>query len=246
MAALLLYCFPAMSQTSDSAKQAKKQLLRSQLYQKHNFYVGAAFGSSVRNMEDLDLQFFAVDNLDRSTGFIRLDVGYFIKNNWALGMVGRYGRSRTDIDFLSVEGVPTNYQNATERYSLYLNSKNFIPLNAGSRFVFFTNSLLGGNWRNQLTESISNGVLQRSYSQRRQLELVIQPGVAFNIIKGLNIELATELISVGGNWSQSYLNGNTTSSSSKFSGSFRFNVLQTNFGVYYYFHQQTKPSLHAK
>jgi hypothetical protein len=236
----------ALAQKTDSINQAKKKLHRSQLYMKNNFFIGTSFGSSNRNAEDLDLQFFTIDNLTRSGSNIRIEGGYFIKNNWALGMVTRYSRTKTNIDFLSVEGTPTVFQGAGERYALYLTSKNFLLTGADSRFVVFANSMLGGSWRNQVSETLSGGLLQRSFSESKQIELVIQPGVSFNVIKGLNVELAMELASLGGEWSQSYLNGDPTSNSNRFRGNFSFNVLRTSFGIFYYFNTYVKRRQHEK
>lgn len=246
VAGLLLCNADAASQKRDSTKQVQKNAFRNQLYLKNNFFVGTSFGSSNRNSEDVDLQFFAIENLNRQRSSIRLEAGYFIKKNWALGTIVRYSRTRTNIDFLSVEGIPTKFQSATERYSLYLGSKNFVPLGYDSRFVVFANTLVGGSGRNQVSETLSAGVLQRGFSKVRQLELVIQPGVSFNILKGLNVELAMELASLGGEWSQSYVNGEEASSSDRFRGNFSFNILRTDFGVFYYFNTHAKKKTYEK
>jgi hypothetical protein len=243
---LFFYYEAAHSQKIDSTKQAHKQLYRSQLYLKNNFFIGTSFSSSNRNLEELDLQFFAIENLNRSRSSIRLEAGYFIKNNWALGVATRYGRTSNNINFLSTEGTQTAFQSAAERYSFHLFSKNFVPLGNDSRFIVFANSTLGASWRNQVSETLSAGILQRSFTNSRQVELVIQPGVSFNVIKGLNIELAIELASLGGEWSQSYINGESTSSSDRFRGNFSFNILRTDFGIFYYFNTYAKRRQHEK
>lgn len=243
---LLLYSLTAISQTNDSTKQAIKKLHRSQLYLKNNFFIGASFGASNREIEDLDLQFFTIENLNRSRSTVRFEAGYFIKNNWALGIASRYGRSSANVNFLSAEGTPTAYQAAAERYSFYLTSKNFVPLGSESRFIVFANSMIGALWRNQVSETLSAGLLQRSFSNSKQAELVIQPGISFNIIRGLNIELAMEFASLGGEWSQSYLNGEATSSSERFRGNFSFNILRTDFGIFYYFNTYAKRGKYEK
>ncbi len=168
-----VYYEAAHSQTNDSTRLAHKKLYRSQLYLKNNFFIGTSFGSSNRNLEDLDLQFFAIENLNHSRSSIRLEAGYFIKNNWALGLATRYGRTSNDINFLSAEGTPTAFQSAAGRYSLHFFSKNFVPLGNDSRFIIFANSSLGASWRNQVSETLSEGILQRSFTNSRQVELVI-------------------------------------------------------------------------
>ena len=236
----------AQSQIRDTAKQARKSLFRSQLYLKNNFYLGTSFGSSTRNAEDVDLQFFAIENLTRSRSSVRLEGGFFIKNNWALGAIGRYSSGRTEIDFLSAEGIPTAFRSASEQYSLYINSKYFVPLGFDNRFIVFANAMLGGSRRNQVTETLSDGLLQRGFSTVRRLEFVIQPGVSFNIIKGLNVELAMELASIGGEWRQSSVNGEPTSNVDKFRGNFSFNILRTDFGLFYYFNTHAKKTSNEK
>jgi len=93
---------------------------------------------------------------------------------------------------------------------------------------------------------VTNDELTRVFRTYDMKEIRLHPGLAFNVIKGFNVELGINLAGIGVERTENYTNGVPGQQTNHFSGNFSFNILSIDFGLYYYFGIPHKSGSHGK
>jgi len=205
------------------------------LLNKGGLYSGLSFNFSTKNIQDKDVTVYVIKNRKDDNVNINLDQGYFIKDNFALGAL-------INFSYKNREGIQRNTSNVLEDvhsksigWSIYATMKNYLSLDKAKSFNVFNLIKLGGTFENSLTETVSNDILTRIYTESKSIELIFYPGLMAHVSAGFCIEAGLEIAGFKAEWIDSQKNGEAGASESSFSGDFTINILKVGIGFYYYY-----------
>ncbi|MEN9686942.1 MAG: hypothetical protein RLZZ28_2728 [Bacteroidota bacterium] len=204
-------------------------------FEKKYLYGGLAFKFSENYTDNKNRLVYTVYDEKRNDFSINIQGGYFINSNTAFGAQINYGHTRTIGKQLGSSGQLADVNLEKESWASFGTMKNFIPLGNKHRFFLYNLAMLGYVAKNSLEESTSQGVLQRTYSQDKSVELNLAPGLMVNVIKGFAVETGMQIAGFQYAWSNSVIDGVPTTKQHSVSGDFTINLLRLNLGFYYYF-----------
>jgi len=205
------------------------------LLNKGGLYTGLSFNFETKNTKDKDVTVYVIKNREDDNVNINLDQGYFIKDNFALGAL-------INFSYNNREGIQENTSNVLEDvhsksigWSIYGTMKNYLSIDKDKRFNVFNLIKLGGTFENSLTETVSNDILTRIYTESKSIELLFYPGLMARVSAGFCIEAGLEIAGFKGEWTDSKINEEAGASESLFSADFTINILKVGIGFYYYY-----------
>lgn len=212
------------------------------LLNRGNMYTGLTLSFDVSNTENEQQAFVTIQDRKKNEFNININSGYFLKNNWALGAQVSYAGAKrlgTDID---VRNIPEDISMVEESWGIYASTKNYLSLSANHRFYLYNLVILGGRIGNSLTESVSQNILTRTYTQDRLVEMRIVPGIMINVVGGFTVEVGTDIAGFQSSWSHTEVNNQPTTNKSEVSADLTINLLKLSLGFFYYFEVGHKKS----
>ncbi len=163
------------------------------LLNKGSLYSGLSFNFGTKNTEDKDVLVYVIKDRTDDNVNINLDQGYFIKDNFALGAL-------INFSYKNKEGIQENSSNVLENvhsksigWSIYGTMKNYLSLDKAKIFNVFNLIKFGGTFENSLTETVSNDILTRVYTESKSIELLFYPGLMARVSAGFCIEAGIEI-----------------------------------------------------
>jgi hypothetical protein len=159
------------------------------LLEKGTWFVGGTVSWGNRNAEN-DQQLFNFLESQKKTDFeVRLDGGYFFKQNVAAGLGLFYGRVRETNTTKSSDGILTHNDIAGSSMALRPFVKNFIPLGKSDRFYVVIPTELQIGYGSRVNESTTEGVLTRSFTESNYYGIAMRPGLLAFIYKNFGFEV---------------------------------------------------------
>lgn len=148
-----------------------------------------SFSLLTREAEN-DQQLFA-NYLDqrKSSLQVRLDPGYVLRDNLGVGIGLLYGYSSDINTQLSPDGVLSNNKRYERTFALRPYIKNFIPLGGGHRFYIIVPTELQFGYGGEVTESVTENVLTRTFSNTFYYGLEMRPGLLVFVHKQFGFEV---------------------------------------------------------
>ncbi len=229
---LVVFCIPILliAQSTAQTAPAKKYLL-----EKGTSHTGFTFKFNTDKVENDDRLLLIVEDRKSNSFELNFDGGYFLKKNFAVGALVKFGSSnRVGVD-LSPQNVRTEVNKADKSWGIYATSKLYIPLSQNNRFFLFNNFLAGGTLNNSLTESTTEAILTRKFVKDRTIELRFVPGAMINVIDGFSVEAGAEIAGIRSKWSDTSINGVPTTHKQSVSADLSINLLRLSLGFYYFF-----------
>lgn len=205
------------------------------LLEKGNFFSGLSFNFSAKNTDNKDVLVYKIYDQHKDNININLDQGYFIKDHFSLGALINYSSDSRKGTELSTQNILSDIQSRTIGWSVYATMRNYFSLDTSQRFNVFNMIKLGGVVENSLTEKVTSDILERTYMQRRSIELLFYPGLMVQIEKGFAIEVGLEIAGIIIQWTDTEVNGVAGASESLVSADFNINILKLGVGFYYYY-----------
>ena len=202
---------------------------------KGKVYTGLTFGFDNSKTENEDRIIVLIEDRKNNSFDVKLDGGYFIKDNWSVGGLINYGSSRPEGVDVSTQNVRSQVNIASKFWGVYGTTKVYIPLEAKNRFFLFSEVLLGGNLNNQLKESTTDAVLTRTFVKDRVVELRFVPGIMVKVVKGFGVETGAQIAGINAKWSSTQINGEPYSKKESVSANLSINLLRLSLGFYYFF-----------
>lgn len=180
---LLLACNTGLAQKKQSKYPNGVEI------KKGTKFASLTFSLSSRDGEN-DSQLFSyyVEQQKKSMQ-VRLDPGYVIKDNLAVGMGFLYGFKKDHNVAKASDGTLTENNSLEREFAFRPYIKNFIPLGNKHRFYVIIPTELQFGYGNKLTESVTNDVLKRTYSKAYYYGLEMRPGLLAFIIENFGFEV---------------------------------------------------------
>ena len=126
--ACIFLALPVNAQSSGTASaDSSNYLLR-----KGNRYVGATFSFNRSGTTNESRLGVLIEEQDRNDFAFSLDIGRFLKDNWALGGVMGYNQGKRIGREINSDGVAADVSMIERSIGLYASMKNLIPLDPGT------------------------------------------------------------------------------------------------------------------
>lgn len=152
-------------------------------------FTGFTFSLSGRDGEN-DSQLFAYYIEQRKKSMqVRFDPGYVFKDNLAVGMGFLYGFKKENNVAKASDGTLTENRSLEREFALRPYIKNFIPLGTNHRFYVVIPTELQFGYGSKLSESVTNEVLKRTYSNTYYYGLEMRPGLLAFIVENFGFEI---------------------------------------------------------
>lgn len=225
-----------------SFSSAKAQVNNSSDYflKKGKAYTGITFSFDNSKIENEDRLIVLIEDRKNNAFDIKLDGGYFIKDNWTVGGLINYGSSQREGVDVSPQNIRSQVNQASKFWGIYGTTKLYIPLESKNRFYLFSEVLFGGNFNNQLKESTTDGVLTRTFVKDRMAELRFVPGIMIKVVRGFGIETGAQVAGINAKWSNTTINGEPYTKKESVSANLSINLLRLSLGFYYFFDTKKK------
>jgi hypothetical protein len=137
---------------------------------------------------DNQLLFVAIDQ-KKSNLQLRLDPGYVIRQNLAVGMGILYGFNKETSTRQSSDGIITDYKSYQREYAFRPFVKNFIPLGKSHKFYVVIPTELQFGYGSRITEATTNQLLDRTYTNTYYYGLEMRPGLLAFIVENFGFEI---------------------------------------------------------
>jgi len=208
---------------------------------KGKIYGGFTFSFDNSKVENEDRLIVFIEDRKNNSFDLKLDAGYFIKKNWAIGGLINYASSdRTGVD-ISTQNISSQVAITSKSWGIYATTKFYIPLESHNRFFLFSEVLAGGSFANQLKESTADALLTRTFIEDRSVEIRFVPGIMVKVIRGFSVEAGAQIAGINAKWSNTEVNNIPYSKKESVSTNLSINLLRLSLGFYYYFDLKTKP-----
>jgi hypothetical protein len=204
---------------------------------KGTMFSSLTFSAGSREAENESQLLYYVVDQDKSSLEIRLDPGYVVKENLAVGMGFLYGYNKEDRLQRNSDGTLTDYRSYQRNFALRPYVKNFIPLGNSHKFyvVIPTELQFGGGSRVQ--ESLTNGLLTRTYSSTFYYGLEMRPGLLAFIVENFGFELNVGAFGLSSSIEKIKKTNEPDGQVKNNDLSLRINLLQLSFGFAAYFNR---------
>lgn len=200
-------------------------------------------GSSVSYSEHTEnnYDFFVVEkiNADGYTFKVSPLFGYAIKDNMAIGMRVKYGRTFVKMDETQVSIGDDNFDISNiyqlqHSYSAMAILRNYIPLGSSKRFALFSETQLefGGS-----QSKVSNGKgesLTGTYSTSKDLSFGVAPGLVAFVNNYTAIEVSVGVLGLNFSKKNQVTNQVETGEQSSTSANFMINLFSIGLGIAFY------------
>jgi hypothetical protein len=137
---------------------------------------------------DNQLLFYAIDQ-KKSSMQLRLDPGYIVRENLAVGMGLLYGFNKEKSTRQSSDGIITDYKSYQREYAFRPFVKNFIPLGKSHKFYVVIPTELQFGYGSRITEATTNQLLDRTYTNTYYYGLEMRPGLLAFIVENFGFEI---------------------------------------------------------
>jgi hypothetical protein len=215
--------------------QAQLPLNEKSTYDKGYVFFGATGGASIRDSENENaLVLTILEQQKRGYNFL-VTGGYFIKPTLALGGALRYDESRVTKLTEDTDGIISNIQEAGTIITSSVYAKYFIPLTPNGKFNLYSITGLGWIADRNTTESFTQNILTRTYTNKNTLQLGISPGIQVFVIDGFATEVGVNVAGFSGSRKIEMVNGVENTAVNTFDLDLRINILSLNISFYYYF-----------
>jgi hypothetical protein len=198
-------------------------------------FAGFSGGASLRESENENALVVTIQDQSKKGYNLIFAGGYMLKPEFAVGAAIRYDQSRVSKSVIDSDGIVSDIQEAGSIITSSIYVKNFIPLASNGRINLY--NLAGIAWvadRNT-SESFTQDVLTRTYTNKNALQLGISPGIQVFVAKGFATEVGVNVAGLSATRKEVAVNGVDDSSVNTLDLDLRVNILSLNISFYYYF-----------
>lgn len=202
---------------------------------KGNLLISTTFSINHKESENEALLLQDIDNSYRLDWAVTLRSGYFIKDQFAVGVFFKYANELNEVSYTNDIGKVND--NRLERsYSIAPFIRNYFPLGSG-RFSLFNETNLEFTYGSSVRQVSDPDDVSRTVGDVYQLKLGIQPGIATFITKGISLEVGTSLLGLSSTYTTSVIDGDTANKGYTYSNdvSLKIDLLSLFLGITFYF-----------
>ncbi|WP_455672169.1 hypothetical protein [Phocaeicola sp.] len=204
---------------------------------------GCAFSYNEHLSEDL--HFLIIDNINSEGYTFKVSpfVGYFIKDNMAVGLRGSYSRTLIDLgtidvnlgDDLSFKLKDNKYKANNFTVSGFM--RTYMSIGGGKIFGFFNDVRVtygyGEAKFSQPDENNSNAI-RGTYQTKHKMQIGAAPGLTAFVTNFASVEVSVDVVGLNFNWIKQNTNQVENSSMHNSSANFKIDLFSINIGMCVY------------
>jgi hypothetical protein len=204
---------------------------------KGTWFSSLTFSAGSREAEnETQLLYYVVDQ-DKSNLEIRLDPGYVVKENLAVGIGLLYGYNKENRLQRNSDGTLTDYRSYQRNFALRPYVKNFIPLGNSHKFYVVIPTELQFGSGSRVQESLTNGILARTYTSTFFYGLEMRPGLLAFIVENFGFEVNVGAFGLSSSIEKIKKTNEPDGQVKNNDLSLKINLLQLSFGFAAYFNR---------
>lgn len=204
---------------------------------KGTMFSSLTFSAGSREAENESQLLYYVVDQDRSNLEIRLDPGYVIRENLAVGIGLLYGYNKENRLQRNSDGTLTDFRSYQRNFAFRPYVKNFIPLGQGNKFYVVIPTELQFGSGSRVQESITDGILTRTYSSTFFYGLEMRPGLLAFIVENFGFEVNVGAFGLSSSIEKIRKTNEPDGQVKNNDLSLRINLLQLSFGFAAYFNR---------
>lgn len=168
---------------------------------------------------------------------IRPMIGYFFRNNQAVGLKFEYTRGEADLGSLSVDlGDDINFSIRdvsyySSKYTLGVFYRNYVGLGRAKRFGIFNEVALNFGSGNARFKRYYDGELRDTRTNLTQASLNFSPGVCVFVMDNISFNVSFGVFGLHLTHEKQKTNGVDEGSRTSSGANFKFNIFNINFGL---------------
>ena len=234
VAAMLM--FPVLAQQARAQKKPSKYPNGVPIT-KGTMFSSLTFSAGSREAENESQLLYYVIDQDRSNLEIRLDPGFVIKENLAVGLGLLYGYQKENRLQQNSDGTLTDYRSYQRNFALRPYVKNFIPLGKSNKFYIVIPTELQFGSGSRVQESTTDGILARTYSTTFFYGIEMRPGLLAFIVENFGFEVNVGAFGLSSSREKIKKTNEPDGQEKSNDLSLRINLLQLSFGFAAYFNR---------
>jgi hypothetical protein len=198
-------------------------------------FTSLTFSTSSREADNEPQLFTYMVKQKKSSLETRLDAGYVIKQNLAVGAGFLYGYKKDVNTQRASDGTITDVQSYERDFAFRPFVKNFIPLGNSKKFYVIIPTELQIGYGSRVTESTTNGVLTRTYTTTNFYGLQMRPGLLAFIVENFGFEVNVGAFGLSRSRQKLETSGQPDGDVKSSDLDLKINLLQLSFGFAAYF-----------
>jgi hypothetical protein len=204
---------------------------------KGTIFSSLTFSAGSRNAENEGQLLYYVVSQDRSNLEMRLDPGYVIKENLAVGIGLLYGFNKEARLQRNSDGTLTDYRSYQRNFAFRPYVKNFIPLGNSHKFYVVVPTELQFGYGSRVQESLTNNILTRTYTNTLYYGLEMRPGLLAFIVENFGFEVNVGAFGLSSSVEKIKKTNEPDGKVKNNDLSLKINLLQLSFGFAAYFNR---------
>ncbi len=198
-------------------------------------FLGITGGASTRESINEESLIQKVLDQEKNAFNITLSGGYLLDNQFGVGGSLSYDWFRNNQLNEDGDGIQTEVKDARTSITGAVFIKNYIPLSPGGRFNLYNITGLAFEARRSNTETFSQEILNRKYTEAYSISLGISPGMQVFVMKGFAAEVGVNVAGVSTTTTKTKINGESGSVVQSGVLDLKINLLSLKLGFFYYF-----------
>lgn len=197
-------------------------------------YSSLNFSMGTKDAKNEDQLFVYAIKQNKNDFSIRIDPGYVIKKDLAIGLGLVYSQFRENSTMKASDGTITDINSLGKSFAIRPYVKNFIPLGQSNKFYIVIPTELQLGYGNKITESTSNAILNRKYTKAYYYGIEMMPGILAFIFKNFGFEVNVGAFGLSSSIEKTTNTGLPDTEIKKNDLNLKINVLQLSLGFSIY------------
>lgn len=198
------------------------------------FYSSLNFSLGSKDAKNENQLFTYAIKQNKNDFSLRLDPGYVIKKDLAVGLGLVYSQSKENSTMKASDGTITDINSLGKSFAIRPYVKNFIPLGQSNKFYIVVPTELQLGYGNKITESTSNSILSRMYTQSYYYGIEMMPGILAFIFKNFGFEVNVGAFGLSSSIEKTTTTGQPDTEIKKNDLNLKINILQLSLGFSLY------------
>lgn len=199
------------------------------------WFSSLTFSAGKKTAENENQLLFTALEQNKSSLQMRLDPGYVIRENLAVGLGLLYGFNKENSTRLSSDGIVTDYKSYQREYAFRPFIKNFIPLGKSHKFYVVVPTELQFGYGSRVTEATTDQLLDRTYTNTYYYGLEMRPGLLAFIVENFGFEVNVGAFGLSSSIEKTTRTNYPDGEVKNNDLSLKINLLQLSFGFAAYF-----------
>jgi hypothetical protein len=198
---------------------------------KKSGFITPSFSLKQSNSTNVKVFGVQIDNENKLDYSINFNWGYFLNDNFSIGIQVSYNNKREDLTYYP-NGLFTVSNSYSNFVSLTPNIRNYF---GPGMFKGFAQTNVGFSFGKGLTRIYTDANDSKIESDLYQVTIAVQPGIALFVADFVTLEVSVNILGLTSKYEKSIVNNTSESITTSNTVSFDVSILTLNIGIGFYF-----------